>query len=311
MEIMEIQNNAVDIATILNGYAVNLDVSSRTKATYLKCVSYYIAWLGDNGLKGSRADVIAYKERLMQLHSTGTVSVYMGAVRSLYAFLHEEYGMDNAAAGVKGCRKSKGFKRDALTVQQAKQTLSSIGTEDLHGLRDFAMVNLMIRTGLRCVEVSRADVGDIRNVGADAVLYIQGKGHGSKDDYVILDNDTLTPIQRYMAARSVTEGVSDAAPLFASVSNNNAGGRMTTRAVSQICKDSMRSAGIVSSRLTAHSLRHTAVTFALMGGASLQDAKAMARHESIDTTLIYAHNLERNGTNAGERCISRLLAGEI
>lgn len=73
---------------------------------------------------------------------------------------------------------------------------------------------------------------------------------------------------------------------------------MTTRSVSRIVKDALRDEGISSARLTAHSLRHTAVTFALLGGASVQQAQAMARHASISTTMIYAHNLDRMAAGA-------------
>ena len=55
----------------------------------------------------------------------------------------------------------------------------------------------------------------------------------------------------------------------------------------------MRAAGIDSERLTAHSLRHSAITYSLLGGATLQEAQQLARHTSILTTTIYAHNINR------------------
>jgi integrase/recombinase XerC/integrase/recombinase XerD len=51
--------------------------------------------------------------------------------------------------------------------------------------------------------------------------------------------------------------------------------------------------GIDDSRITAHSLRHTAITLSLLAGATPQEARAMARHADINTTLIYAHNINR------------------
>ncbi len=51
--------------------------------------------------------------------------------------------------------------------------------------------------------------------------------------------------------------------------------------------------GLDSKRLTAHSLRHTAITLSIKGGASLQQAQAMARHSDPKTTMIYFHNLNR------------------
>ncbi len=70
------------------------------------------------------------------------------------------------------------------------------------------------------------------------------------------------------------------------------GKRLSSRSISRIVKQSMVSVGLNSPRLTAHSLRHTAVTLALKGGATLQQVQQFARHRLIGTTLRYAHNLE-------------------
>ncbi|MHB8277486.1 MAG: hypothetical protein ACYDIA_07525 [Candidatus Humimicrobiaceae bacterium] len=59
--------------------------------------------------------------------------------------------------------------------------------------------------------------------------------------------------------------------------------------------------------LTAHSLKHTAITLSLMAVASIQEAQALARHKDINTTLIYSHNLNRIA-NAPEKKIEVLLA---
>ena len=53
---------------------------------------------------------------------------------------------------------------------------------------------------------------------------------------------------------------------------------------------------------TAHSLRHTAVTQALIAGQTLQEVQQFARHSNINTTLIYAHNLE----NEKNECSGKL-----
>ena len=55
----------------------------------------------------------------------------------------------------------------------------------------------------------------------------------------------------------------------------------------------MINAGYQSARLTAHSLRHTAITLALMAGQNLADVQAFARHTSINTTMIYNHAVNR------------------
>jgi integrase len=98
------------------------------------------------------------------------------------------------------------------------------------------------------------------------------------------------------------------APLFASLSNRNGGGRLTTRTLRRIIKARLRAIGIDSDRLTAHSVRHTCITLALQAGATVQEAQALARHANINTTLIYAHNIDRI-KQAPERKVAALLSG--
>lgn len=122
------------------------------------------------------------------------------------------------------------------------------------------------------------------------MLYVQGKGRSSKSEFVKLSQPVIQAITEYLNARG---RVQDTDALFVSCSRRNRGGRLTTRTVSAVCKRAMVTAGYNSRRLTAHSLRHSAVTLALMAGASLQDVQAFARHTNMNTTLIYAHDVNR------------------
>ena len=158
----------------------------------------------------------------------------------------------------------------------------------------------MARTGLRDIEVSRALVEDIRLEQGQEVLWIQGKGRDSKDDFVILTPEAMKPIKDYLKARGK---VKKDEPLFSSDSDRNRGEALSTRSISRIIKNSMRAVGLDDSRLTAHSLRHTAISLSILGGASLQQAQAMARHTDSKTTLVYFHNLERISSGA-EKYIS-------
>lgn len=264
----------------------------KTRESYTRSLRQWRAYLERNGLEAlnvTQEAVIAYRDELQATRSAATVNAYLTAVRAFYAWLEAQRVYPNIARGVKGLRLNPNSPKDALTVEQAKDVLSK-EPETLAELRDFAICNLMMRRGLRTCEVVRADIGDIRQINGEAVLYLQGKGFSDKGEFVILNAACLRPIHAYLEAR----GESDPkAPLFAGIGNRNHGGRMTTRSVSRIAKGALKDAGIYSATLTAHSYRHTAVTFALLGGASIQETQAMARHASINTTMRYAHNLDR------------------
>ena len=142
--------------------------------------------------------------------------------------------------------------------------------------------------GLRTIEVCRANVEDIRILGDFTVLYVQGKGRKDRTEFVKLPEPVLKAINEYLSERT---SAGDA--LFVSTSNRHKNGRLTTRTISGIAKKAMRKAGFDSTRLSAHSLRHSAVTLSLLAGADLADVQAFARHSNITTTQIYSHTVDR------------------
>ena len=85
---------------------------------------------------------------------------------------------------------------------------------------------------------------------------------------------------------------SDEGALFVSLSNRSNGERLCLRAIRGIVKKYYKLAGIVGNK-TTHSLRHTAITKAISAGVPIQKVKGLARHSSIETTMIYFHELDR------------------
>jgi len=299
-----VENNPREWAS---AWVETLDAKDRTKDAYRRNIGYYLAWLEVSGYNGtSRADILAYKEYLKANYGASTVSAYLTPVKAFYSWISSTFGVPDIAKGIKGTKKAQGFRKDPLTVDQIKTILSAIDTGTIEGLRDYAILSLMIHTGLRVIEVQRADISDIRNVLGRSVLFIQGKGKDEKDAYVILSPGVLRAIQSYLMARG--ESLDAQAPLFVSESDRNMGERLTTRSISRIVKQRFVNVGLNSEKLTAHSLRHTAITLALIGGATIQQAQAMARHSNINTTMIYAHNIERMESPA-EDSITNVLEG--
>jgi integrase/recombinase XerC/integrase/recombinase XerD len=232
-----------------------------------------------------------------------TINSYLVVVRRFFAWTESKKIYPNVAKTIKAMKKPKDFRKESLSNQQIARVLKGINQSTLQGKRDFAVINLLLRTGLRTIEIQRADIGDIAKRIDEAKFYIQGKGRDAKDEYVVLTYTALKPILTYLEARGQNDV---SAPLFASISDRNNGDRMTTRSISRLIKNALLKADIDDKRLTAHSLRHTAITNALKGGASLQEVKTMARHANINTTLIYSHNLERMA-NPAEKVIDKYM----
>ena len=292
---------------IIGKWMASLDLASSTKETYLSGFKAFCWFVRSTSLdfdELTRDDVKSFKEYLVNEKKLkpATVSSYLASVRSFYAY-SEDNGIENIAHRVKGVTDSRSFKKEPLTPDQARRLLASVDRSTEKGLRDFAILNLMLRTGLRDIEIVRANCKDIQTKAGVDVLYVQGKGRASKDNFVVLTPKALSPITTYLEKRG---NVNELDPLFASVSSRNAGERLTVRSISRIAKSALRAIGIDDERYTAHSLRHTAITFSLLGGATERDAQQMARHANITTTMLYSHDIDRI-KHAAEREIDNVL----
>lgn len=285
---------------LFDRFIVFIDASPNTVRTYKASLRQWFNYLNNAGVINPTPDTVrAYRQ---QLKSTGkkptTIQNYIIAVKQFFKWTEDEGLYPNIAKHVKGAKISHEHKKDYLTSSQAKKVLTSIDKTSLKGKRDYAMLALMLTMGLRTIEVSRANIDDIRNQGDTVVLYVQGKGHVEKDAPVRMPNHVETAIREYLKARGVT--TSDA-PLFASTSHNNQGKRMTTRSISGIVKHSFINAGYDSPRLTAHSTRHTSATLNLLNGATLQETQQLLRHVNLQTTEIYAHNINAVKNESSQR----------
>ena len=162
------------IHNFCNTFLTDQDVKPSSRETYRKALKVFICWLSDQDTHNPvREDILAYKEFLQaQGLSSFTVSGYMVAVRKFFEYLEATIGYPNVAKGIKGAKRSKGFRKDPLTVDQVRDLLNTINRATIQGLRDYALLNLMLRTGLRTIEIIRADIEDIRQQSGEAILWI-------------------------------------------------------------------------------------------------------------------------------------------
>ena len=291
------QNNSLDVVraldfNIFERFISYLDASPKTVETYKKALRQFFNYIGVHGIRQpQREDVLAFRDDLKAsgLKPT-TVQNYITATRIFFKWTEQEGLYPNIAEHVKGAKLDKNHKKDYLTSRQAKEVLAGVQTDSEEGLRNYAILSLMVTGGLRTIEVSRANVGDLRTVGENTVLFVQGKGREEKTEYIKISAPVEKAIRSYLKAR---ENVEEGQPLFTSTSNNSRGKRITTRTVSGVVKTALRNAGYDSARLTAHSLRHTAITLALLAGREITEVQQFARHANLNTTMIYNHALDQ------------------
>lgn len=282
-----------DIDAYLERFLASLDIRESSKRTYKRQLLAFFVWLKKQNISSiERETILNYKTYLHEHKelSALTIGGYLTALRRFFEWLEATKVYPNVAKSVRGPKRKRGFKKDALSITQVKQLLDSIQTDSLQGRRDYALINLMVRTGIRTIEAARATREDITQFSGAQVLWIHGKGRDTKDEFVVLTDKVLQPIYEYLHHRGPLK---EASALFASCSSKNCGKKLTTRSISRIVKNQLKKIGINDNRITAHSLRHTAITLSLLAGATPQEARALARHSDINTTMIYAHNINR------------------
>ena len=279
----------------------SLDLKERSKETYQKGLTAFLQFLRTRGvLTPSREDVLAFKDDLKARGlSPYSVSTYLTAVKRFFSWLESEKIYPNIARDIRGAKKAQGHAKDILTVGQIRRLLDSIDRSDVAGLRDYTLINLLLRTGLRTIEIHRANIGDIGTEGTEIVLRIQGKGRDSKDAFVVLTDGAYSPLADYLGVRGAERGDS---PLFLSHSDRSHGKRLSLRGIRSIIEARLRGAGLKTERISAHSFRHSTATLALSNGADVVSVRDMLRHANINTTMIYVRNLKRL-INAAEKFV--------
>lgn len=294
--IVRVQGKDVKVGTTTNWrglvatFVAAQDVKQSSRDLYNRTLSQFFKWVEDTGRNlstMSRVDILEYKDHLTQEGlSALTIGSYIVSVRKFYEWAEANKLYPNIAKGVKTPKRVQAFKKQHLTDNKSSELLSYF---EQKSLRDFAIVNLILRTGLRTIEVVRADIGDITFKGERRILKVWGKGHTEKDDFVVLSDKAYIPIANYLATR---KGAKQGEPLFVSNSRQNQGERLTTRTISHLCKEGLQAVGLDGKEFTAHSLRHTTAVAILKHGGAITDVQSVLRHTSPVTSQIYTESVK-------------------
>ena len=294
------------IESLVDSFIQAQDVKLTSKDLYRRTLKQFFNWIDNSNYLLSeiaRPQLLEYKDSLLNSGlSSLTVGSYITSVRRFYEWAEANKFYPNVAKGIKTPKRKQQFKKQPLLPNQATALLSYYQDKTP---RDLAIINLLLRTGLRTIEVIRANVEDITFKGTQRVLLVHGKGRDERDNFVLLTDKAYKPIAEYLATRGK---VSPSEPLFTSSSNNSKGERLTTRTISFIAKEGLKAIGLDERSFTAHSLRHTTAVNILRAGGSLETAQFTLRHTNPATTQIYTATLneERRLQNSGEALLDSL-----
>lgn len=268
------------------------EMTKSTRTIYLAGMRKLLEWMQTAQVTQMTPDTLrSWKAEMREAdYKPGAVNTWLSGIKAFFAWAKAEgWLVTNPAEGIDAAKRTGANQRHARQELNDVEIVRVLDCADELTMRDRALIKLMAYTGMRTVEAHRADLADLRTEAGKLVLAVQGKGRDEKDEIVVVDGqEAVDALYDWLAERGDRPG-----PLFWSRSDRNRHGRLSLAAIRTIVKHVYRLAGITEATKTTHSLRHTAITNAIRNGAPPTSAQAMARHRSLNTTMIYYHEQNR------------------
>jgi site-specific recombinase XerD len=279
-----------------------------TRAAYGIAVRGFFVWLETQGLAElghiRTHHVSTYTEILTRNYSAPTVKQHLAAIRRLFDWLIVGQVIDqNPAAPVRGpTHVVKKGKTPVLLADEARQLLDSIDVSTNIGLRDRALIALLVYSFARVSAALQMDVEDYYPQGKRWWVRLHEKGGKQHempahhlleeylDSYVTaagLGTEKNTPLSRTLGGRGRQQLTTD---------------RMTRQDARRMIVRRAKNAGLLT-RLGCHSFRATGITVYLLNGGLLEYAQQMAAHESARTTKLYDRRNDQVTLDQVERIV--------
>ena len=260
-----------------------------TRAMYGWVAARFFRWCDNCGVElhsVSPLVVATYIEGLTEQLSAPSVKLHLAALRKLFDFLVVGQIVPvNPASSVRGPKYvvSKG-KTPVLTAEEARQLLDGIDTRSISGLRDRALIGVLVFSFARVSAAIGMNVADYYPQGRRMWFRLHEKG--GKHHEVPAHHNAENYVDAYMKAAQIRDQPNG--PLFRTVDSRRALTlrRMLRGDVLRMIKRRAKAAGLAT-RVCCHTFRATGITAYLQNGGQLEHAQRIAAHNSIQTTKLY------------------------
>ena len=260
-----------------------------TRAAYARAVCRFFHWCELRGVELTNISpltVAAYIEGLTATLSAATVKLHLAAIRMLFDFLVIGQVVPvNPASSVRGPKHvvRKG-KTPVLTPGEARQLLDNINIDSISGLRDRALIGVLVYSFARVSATTGMNVSDYFPQGRRMWFRLHEKG--GKHHEVPAHHNAEDYVDAYIAASNINDQANK--PLFRTVDccRQLTDRRMLRGDVLRMIKRRAKVAGI-KTRVCCHTFRATGITAYLQNGGSIEHAQKVAAHNSIRTTKLY------------------------
>ena len=263
--------------------------NDHTRAAYARAIARFLMWCEGAGLTLEQIEpilVATYIKRLGRQLSKTSVKQHLAAIRHLFDYLVTGQVIPfNPAASVRGPKhKAKRGKTPVLSAEDTRRLLDSIPTTTVVGLRDRALLGVMVYSFARVSAVLGMRVRDYYPNGKRWWFRLLEKG--GKHHEVPAHHTAEEYMDAYLDAAQIRE--ESASPLFQSANRFRrlTGAGLHRSDVFAMIRRRARAAGIAT-QISCHTFRATGITNFLENGGSLEHAQQIAAHESPRTTKLY------------------------
>jgi integrase/recombinase XerD len=282
--------------------------SAETIIAYWSQVKAYLHWCQQQAVDPSTANretIKVYRHYLVQRkYERNTIALKLSAVRRFYDAAIE-YGLliYNPALGIKPPRTSTHPAETITYLEQdeANRLLQGIdNSNELKLVRDRLLLGLMTIEGTRTVELYRCNLGDIKRLGKEIGLKLDGK---RRVRTIPLTPELAKLLDIYLTLRRAAGFDSTLTdPLFISFGHQCCGERLSRRGIRYLVDHYLSGVDLKHQpgrKISAHSLRHTAGTLAVQNGVGLRQVQELLGHADLRTTAIYTHVGDKWQNNPG------------
>ncbi len=263
--------------------------NKNTREAYSRAVVRFSGWCEHYKIRLEQVSpplVAAYIEKMSTTHSAPSVKQHLAAIRMLLDYLVIGQVLPiNPASSVRGPKHviTRG-KTPVLTAEQARQLIDAIDVSTIAGLRDRALIAVMVFSFARVSAVIGMNGDDYYPDGKRWWFRLHEKG--GKFHEVPAHHKAEEYLDAYVAATGMILGKRD--PLFRSIDRRK---RLTERRIHRrevlaMIKRRARDVGLPD-HIGCHTWRATGITAYLLGGGTLERAQQIAAHSSARTTKLY------------------------
>lgn len=262
-----------------------------TRRAYREAIQQFSVFCAEHGIvdlaQVEPIHVAAFVETQLKLHSKPTVKLRLAALRMLFDWMVVGQVIPaNPAHAVRGPKHSqRRGKTPVLQADEARTLIDSIDTTSLPGLRDRALIGLMVYTFARVGAAVSMKVEDFYVQGRRGWVRLHEKG--GKEHEMPTHHNLDRYLEEYISAAGIAEDRKG--PLFRSARGRS--GELTANPLLQsdvwrMIRRRALTAGI-KTEIGCHTFRATGITAYLKNGGRLEIAQQMAAHESSRTTGLY------------------------